>query len=183
MDEGTGTWVGLALMLAVCASPAAGLPRWGPDQDWNVQCDTGAALAVARSEAVVTMVTLPVTLKAHLREADVERLARSGPLGKILARQAIAHGAENAMHELAGANIGLPGDLLNFQYDPVACAVALGWPGAVVEWMRLRPSFDGDVLRFSTDDAGRWFDVVVDIHGHAFAERWLTAVEAAQAGP
>jgi hypothetical protein len=33
-------------------------------------------------------VTLPVTLKAHLRAADLPRLRACGPLGELLARRA-----------------------------------------------------------------------------------------------
>ena len=47
------------------------------------------------------------------------------------------------MAELGRVHAGLPDDLLNFHYDPVACAVALGWPGAAVEELRLRPVLDG----------------------------------------
>jgi hypothetical protein len=38
------------------------------------------------------------------------------------------------------AHPGLPDDLLNFQYDPVACAVAAGWPGRAVESAQRRPT-------------------------------------------
>jgi len=158
--------------------PGEGLPAWGPEMDWNVQCDTSAALTVAACSDL-TLVTLPVTLKAHLRAAHLDRLTASGPVGKLLARQAEAHGTEHSMTRLGEAHPGLPDDLLNFQYDPVACAVAVGWAGAVVEEMRLRPVLDGDVLRFEPDDDGLAIRVVVDIDGAAFAETWLTAVEAA----
>ncbi len=41
--------------------PAPGLPRWGPEMDFNVQWDTRAAEVVAAT-ARLTMVTLPATL-------------------------------------------------------------------------------------------------------------------------
>ena len=59
------------------------------------------------------------------------------------------------MAELGRAHAGLPDDLLNFHYDPVACAVALGWSGAVVAEMRLQPVREGEVLRFQPDEQGR----------------------------
>ena len=107
--------------------------------DWNVQCDTRAA-AILAAAAQLTLVTLPVTLEAHLRAADLGRLRDSGPLGRLLARQAQAHGEEYGMADVGRAHARLPDDLVNFHYDPVACAVALGWPGATVEEMRLRPA-------------------------------------------
>lgn len=84
------------------------------------------------------------------------------------------------MAELGRAHAGLPDDLLNFHYDPVACAVALGWSGAVVEEMRLVPVLDGQVLRFQPDQRGRLTRVATQLDGGSFAETWLSAVEAAQ---
>ena len=44
--------------------PGEGVPAWGPEMDWNVQCDTSAVLTVAAA-ADLTLVTLPVTLRAR----------------------------------------------------------------------------------------------------------------------
>jgi hypothetical protein len=132
--------------------PAAGLPAWGPDKDWNV----------------------------HLRATDLPRLRRAGPLGVLLARQADAHAAEHDMPALGRAWPGLPDDLLNFQYDPVACAVAAGWSGATLEELRLTPVTDESVLRFEEHPTGRPTRVVTDIDAEAFREVWLASVEATQ---
>jgi purine nucleosidase len=161
--------------------PADGLPMWGPEMDWNVQSDVQAALTVA-GQGRVTLSTLPATMKAQLRAADLPRLAASGPLGRILARQAEAHASEFEMREMGRTYPGLPVDLLNFQYDSVACAVALDWSGVTIEEMALRPILEEGVLRFEPSDDGRPSRVVVDIDGSAFAETWITRVEAAQAG-
>jgi purine nucleosidase len=158
--------------------PELGLPSWGPEMDWNVQCDTAAARIVADT-GQLTLVTVPVTLKVHLRGVHLQRLGAAGPLGELLARQAMAHAEDNRIAELARAYPGLPGDLLNFQYDAVACAVALGWSGAVIEETRLSAVLEGDVLRFEPDEGGRLMQVVVDVDAASFNERWLTAVEAA----
>ncbi|HEU4421151.1 MAG TPA: nucleoside hydrolase [Pilimelia sp.] len=162
--------------------PADDLPAWGPEMDWNMQWDTRAAtIVVARAQ--LTLVPLPVTLKAHLRAADLPRLRASGPLGELLARQGEAHAQFYGMSELARAHAGLPDDLLNFHYDPVACAVAVGWPGAAVAPLRLRTAMVSEVLRLSTDQWGHPVRVVVDIDGPGFTETWLEAVEAAQQSP
>ncbi len=164
--------------------PAAeGLPPWGPDRDWNVQCDTRAAATLFHAAGDLTLVTLPATLAAHLRAAHLERLAASEAVGQLLARQARAHGADHHMASLGRSHARLPDDLLNFQYDPVACAVALGWPGARRDTVELHPVLDGDVLRFQPDDGGKAVDVVVDVDGPALAETWLTAVEALSPHP
>jgi hypothetical protein len=84
------------------------------------------------------------------------------------------------MSELGRAHAALPDDLLNFHYDPVACAVAVGWPGAVVEEARLRPVIRDGVLRFAPDPAGHPVRVLVGLDGPAFSQTWLSAVETAQ---
>lgn len=161
--------------------PEDGLPSWGPEMDWNLQCDTQAARVVALT-ARLTLATLPVTGKAHLRAAHLPRLRASGPLGELLARQAKAHAEEFKMAEMARAHAGLPDDLLNFQYDAAACAVALGWSGAVVEEASLKPVLKGEVLTFEPDEDGRLLRVAVDLDAARFEEAWLTAVEAVQLG-
>jgi inosine-uridine nucleoside N-ribohydrolase len=159
--------------------PAEGLPAWGPEMDWNIQWDTRAAEIVATASRL-TLVTLPATLEAHLRASDLPRLRSSGPLGELLARQSEAHGQRLKMAELGRAHAGLPDDLVNFHYDPVTCAVALGWAGAIVREMRLRPTLHDRILRFEPDATGPVVRVVVDVDGADFTRRWLAAVEAAQ---
>lgn len=160
--------------------PAPGLPAWDAGMDWNLQCDTTAALTVWAEVTDLTLATLTITLGVHVRASHLGRLAGSGPLGELLARQARAHAAEFDMPALGRNHPGLPDDLQNFQYDPLACAVALGWPGATVEQRRLSAVMEGGVLRFDESADGRLVGVVTAIDADAFAERWLGAVEAAQ---
>jgi purine nucleosidase len=162
--------------------PAPGLPQWGPDMDFNVQWDTRAAEVVAAT-ARLTLVTLPATLNAHLRRNDLPRLRAAGPLGQLLARQSEAHAQTHQMEKLGREHAGLPDDLLNFQYDPVACAVALGWSGAQAEDMRLRTMWRDGVLSFETQPDGRSIRAVLDVDGAAFREMWLSAVEVTARGP
>jgi purine nucleosidase len=162
--------------------PAAGLPGWGPERDFNVQWDTAAARVVADSTADLTLSTLPVSLQAPLRRRDVGRLRRRGPMGALLAQQSEAHSADSGKAALVPEHPCLPDDLLNFHYDPLACAVALGWPGVTVEQMRLRVVMDGRVLHWREDAGGRRVRVVTDVDGEAFTKTWLAAVERACAG-
>lgn len=159
--------------------PADGLPSWGPERDWNVQCDTRAAEVVAAT-ADLTMCTIPGTIRATLRAAHLPRLASSGPLGALLARQSAAYAQDNGLGELGRADPGLPDDLVNFHWDPVACAVALGWSGATLADLALRPVFADGVLRFEPDPGGRRTRVLTGLDEVAFAETWISAVEAAQ---
>jgi purine nucleosidase len=147
--------------------------------DFNVQWDTRAAEIVAAT-ADLTLVPMPVTLKAHLRAADLPRLRASGPLGELLARQGEAHGHDYQMAEMGRLHAGLPDDLLNFQYDPVACAVALCWPGAAVQEARLQVVHNGELVRFQPAPAGQPMRIVTDLDSDSFTQYWLNAVEAAQ---
>lgn len=151
-----------------------------PEMDWNVPCDTRAAQVVAAT-ADLTLCTLPPTMKATLRRGQLPRLAASGPLGALLARQAVAYAEDEGLTELGRSHPGLPDDLLNFHWDPVACALALGWPGAATEVRVLRPVVEGGVLRFEPDDGGRAVRILTELDGEDFAESWIVAVEAAQA--
>ena len=49
--------------------PDEGLPHWGPEADWNVQCDTVAALVVAHLDRL-TMVPLHATLRSAPPRAE-----------------------------------------------------------------------------------------------------------------
>ncbi len=172
----------VVLMGGWVTPPAVGLPPWGPEMDWNVQCDTTAALTVFEAANDLTLVTLPATLHAHLRVAHLARLEASGPIGRLLARQARAHGTEHPMAELGRSHPGLPDDLLNFQYDPVACAIGLGWPGAASASTNLVPTIERDVLRMEARDDGKPVRVVLDVDGSEFSDLWLDAVEQADRG-
>jgi inosine-uridine nucleoside N-ribohydrolase len=179
---GTLARVPVVLMGGWVDPPAAGLPRWGPELDYNVQFDTAAARIVAGAAAPLTLATLPATLQAPLRAADLPRLRASGPLGELVAGQSEAHAVSSGKARLGPAHPGLPDDLLNFHYDPVACALAVGWPGGRLERRRLTPDLDGGWLRFADHPDGRPVDVLTSVDGPAFTEVWLAAVEAAQRG-
>ncbi len=147
--------------------------------DFNVQWDTRAAEIVAAT-AQLTLVPFAVTFKAPLRAVDLPRLRASGPLGTLLARQSAAYAQETGKAGLGQAHAGLPDDLVNLHWDPVTCAVALGWTGVVVEELRLQALVEDAVLRFQPHPDGRLTRVVVDVDGARFTETWLAAVEAAQ---
>jgi len=176
---GTLARVPVVLMGGWLRPPAPGLPRWGPDRDWNMQADPAAARAVVEACTDLTLSTLPVSLQVPLRAGDLPALRALGPMGDLLARQSEAHAVASGKSNLGPAHSGLPGDLVNLHYDPLACAVALGWPGAVVEQMRLRAVLEDRVLRLYADSGGHAVRVVVDVDGEAFTRAWLQAVRTA----
>ena len=158
----------------------AGFPDWGPSRDWNVQCDTDAALTLFGGRADLTFVPCAAAVTAALRTTDLPRLSASGPVGSLLARQSSSYGGERGYAELAARHAAPPVDLVNFHWDPVTCAVALGWSHVTTSEMLLRPVLDDGVLRFERHADGRRTRVITAVDGENFTETWLTSVEAAQ---
>jgi purine nucleosidase len=160
--------------------PPPGYPEWGPEADWNVQCDTLAAELLVRAAGEITMVPLATTAQVHLRASHLGRLEAAGALGRLLARQARAYASDRPRAGLARQHQRLPDDLLNFHHDPLACAVALGWSGAKLKTLpSVRAVNDGAVLRFDRGAGGRPLVVVSDVDGEAFSEEWIARVESA----
>ena len=176
---GTLARVPVVLMGGWVRPPAPGLPHWGPDRDWNMQADPAAAQAVVEACTDLTLSTLPVSLQVPLRAGDLPALRALGPMADVLARQSEAHAVASGKSDLGPAHSGLPDDLVNLHYDPLACAVALGWPGAVVEQMRLRAVLEDHGLRLYADPGAHAVRVVVDVDGEAFTRTWLQAVRTA----
>ena len=160
--------------------PAEGLPPWGPARDWNVQWDSGAAEVVAATAQRLTLTPFSATLRAQLRATELPRLRASGPLGRLLARQAEAYATDRNFAGLAAKHPALARDLMLFHHDPLACAAALSWPAVEVTEIALSHGFETDVFRWRADDAGRPTGVVTHVDPARFCEDWLAAVEAGQ---
>jgi inosine-uridine nucleoside N-ribohydrolase len=144
--------------------------------DWNVQCDPDATRTVFGAAGDLTLVTLGATLDACVRESDVARLSSKGPVGALLARQLTAHALEYDMVAVGGAHSDLPDDLLNFQYDVAACAVAIGQPVAELDELVVAPRLDERTLRFEPTPTGRAVTVTTAVDRDALNELWLEAI-------
>lgn len=188
----TGPWTNLALLEAtrpdLLAStrvvvmggyvrpPGSGLPSWGPEVDYNVQQDVAAARIVWERCAPV-FVPLSVCMQARLRGAHLARLWGGGSLARLIANQSELYGTEEDMETTGREHQKLPDDLLNFHYDPLACAVAAGWDGALVEELELVANEEADrSLAFPEKPGGSKTQVVTDVDGLRFEEEWLKAV-------
>ncbi|HVM08249.1 MAG TPA: nucleoside hydrolase [Acidimicrobiales bacterium] len=145
---------------------APGLPEWGPERDFNLQCDRRASEIALRAIGDLTLVTLPATAVAHLRRAHLPRLRAAGRVGEVLAAQAEAYASDLDRASFAREHAALPDDLLNFHWDPVTCAVATGWDGVVVE------ERDDVAMR-----GGRPTRAVVEVDGDAFSELFIERIE------
>src|SRR5262245_32936599 len=104
-----------------------GYIQWGNDVDWNVQVDVQSAKYIFENSNP-TLIPLSVTVETAIRRAYLPALRQSGKLGEIIARQAEAVNNEyDNEGKIGETSTRLPADILNFQHDPLACAIALGW--------------------------------------------------------
>jgi purine nucleosidase len=154
-----------------------GYLQWGNNMDWNIQADIKSAKYVLE-ESEPTLVTLSVSLETYLRRAYLEPLRQSGPLGELIARQAEVFARDWKNEENYGKkNKNIPDDTINFQYDPLACAIAFGWcEGVEIKEVPLRFDVKDTYLCEVIDDSGKSTRVVTKADGDKFSEFWLKVV-------
>lgn len=124
------------------------------------------------SRAALTFAQLPPLIEAQLRERDLADLRAAGPLGELLARQAVVYAADHDRAALAAAHPALPADLLNFHWDPVTVCRRRRLDGAVIEEVGLGVELDGTALRLRRDDGGRPTRIVTAIDAEGFDVLW-----------
>jgi hypothetical protein len=121
-----------------------------------------------------TLVPLHVTVETSLRHAHLPALADANPLSALIARQAIAFEAAGEIIEIDRERcVDLPADFINHLYDPLGCAVALGWDGVVIEELRLVLTAEDGWLCERIADDGVPTRVVTQVDGPAFDDLWL----------
>ncbi|MCJ7739313.1 MAG: nucleoside hydrolase [Anaerolineae bacterium] len=157
-----------------------GFPNWGNDFDFNIQVDVRSAqYVIAHSNP--TLVPLSVTVETFIRRAYLERLSGAGALGRLIASQAEVFAADENIEEKHGKTCsGLPEDVINFQHDSLACAVALGWNDCVeIEEIPLSLEIRHGWLHEVIDPDGKPTRVVTAIDGGRFSKFWLDVVAGA----
>jgi purine nucleosidase len=153
-----------------------GFPPWGAADDTNVQQDAFAA-AVVLERCGPLAVPLSTTLRTTLRRSQLDRLRGGGALARLLADQAERHAAELGRTDLGRAYPALPDDLLNFQYDPLACAIAAGWDGATIQELPVaRTLRDDGLLHLEVESGAPPLRVATDVDPSAFDALFLEAV-------
>jgi inosine-uridine nucleoside N-ribohydrolase len=155
------------------------VPDYGNEHDFNLQCDAEAARDVlaAADGARTTIVPIEVTAQTALRRSYLPALRAAGDLGKLLARQTEGRDRDEPMEGRFGQRYpALPADIVNFQHDPLACAVALGWPGVTIETLPLVVTLEDGWLHERVEAGGRPFRVVTAVDAAAFNQRWLDVV-------
>jgi inosine-uridine nucleoside N-ribohydrolase len=145
--------------------------------DWNVQVDIQSAQhVIERSNP--TLIPLTVTVETALRRAYLPALRGAGPLAQLIARQAEAFAKDENMEARFGQTCaGLPADIINFQHDPLASAIALGWnDGVEINEIPLRLEIEDGWLYERVDASGTPTSVVTRVNASAFNEFWLRTV-------
>jgi len=167
----------LFLMGGYIFDPPAGFPAFGNENDYNIQLDVPSARHVLE-HASPTLITLTVSCQTALRRAYLPRLANAGRLGELIVRQAEVCARSDGFEQKYGATYpALPRDIINFQHDPLACAIALGWrDGVEVETIPLKFEVRDGWLYEIPDSAGPPTSLVTKIDGSAFNKYWLDVV-------
>jgi len=167
----------LFLMGGYIYPPRPGFPRWGNDMDFNVQIDVKSSKHVIRNSHP-TLVPLSVTVETALRRVHLEVLRSSGSLGRLLARQAEAFAEDEKMEARFGETCaGVPQDIINFQHDPLTCAIALGWDeGVEIEELPMIIEVKNGLFTERIHPSGKPVRVVTHIDGVRFNEFWLNCI-------
>jgi purine nucleosidase len=167
----------LYLMGGYVFPPREGFPAWGNDVDYNVQADVESSLYVIQRSSS-TFVPLAVTVETALRRAYLPTLGRAGPLAQLIARQAEAFARDEGYEAQFGQTCqGLPEDIINFQHDSLACAIALGWnEGVEISEIPLKSEIRDGWLYQEIDGGGTSTSVVTRVNGDEFNELWLRTV-------
>ena len=152
----------------------SGYPNWGNDMDWNIQVDVKSAKHVIENSNP-TLIPLSVTVETALRRAYLDDLRKAGRLGKLIAQQAEAFAVDEQNETKIGETCeGLPHDIINFQHDPLACAIALGWnDGVEIEELPLLLEEKDGWLHERIHPTGKPVRVVRKVDGPNFNEFWL----------
>lgn len=151
----------------------AGYPLWNREDDYNIQVDMPSAYYVLQ-HANPTLIPVTVTCQTALRRAYLPGLAQAGHAGQLIVRQAELCARTDRYEQIYGTTCsGLPDDIINFQHDPLACAIALGWrEGVEIEAVPLKYETRAGWLYEIPDPDGTPTRIVTRIDGSAFNEFW-----------
>lgn len=157
----------------------AGFPAWGNEMDWNIQVDVRSAQTVLEN-AHPLLVPMSVTIETALRRAYLPALRAGDAVAQLIARQAEEFAMDEHNEETWGKTCaGLPDDAINFQHDPLACAIALGWrKGVTIAEVPLLFTIRDSWLHEEIHPAGKPTRVVTTIDAGAFDQFWLKVVAA-----
>jgi hypothetical protein len=117
-------------------------------------------------------------VETALRRSDLATLRAAGPLAQLIAKQAEVYAADEGYEERYGKSYpGLPDDIINFQHDPLACAIGLGWrDGVEIRELSLVTELENGLVRQRVAENGKPTRVVTLVEASRFADVWLRTV-------
>lgn len=148
-------------------------PQFTKEDDWNIQVDVAASKYVLE-HSHPTLITLTVSAQTALRRSYLPRLAKAGRVGELIVRQAELFARTEQFEQKFGVTCsGIPNDIINFQHDPLACAIALGWhEGVEIEAVPLKFEVRNGYLYEIPDSSGIATRIVTKVDGDTFNEYW-----------
>jgi inosine-uridine nucleoside N-ribohydrolase len=154
-----------------------GFPAWENKDDFNLQVDARSARLVLE-RASPTLVPLSITVETALCRSDLPALRRAGTLGQLIARQAEAFAVDERIGErLVDTCPGLPRDIINFQHDALAAAIAMGYAdGIEVHELPLLIGEEEGWLTETVYPGGKPMRLVTKVDGARFNRFWLDRV-------
>jgi inosine-uridine nucleoside N-ribohydrolase len=154
-----------------------GFPAWGNEMDWNIQVDVSSAKHVIENSNP-TLIPLTVTVETALRRVYLHDLRQAGAVGQLIAQQAEAFAVDEGNEKKFGESCeALPRDIINFQHDPLACAIALGWhEGVEIEEVPISLEEKDGWLHERIDSSGKPVRVVTKIDGPSFNQFWIDTI-------
>jgi hypothetical protein len=99
-------------------------------------------------------------------------------VGQLIAQQAEAFAVDEGNEKKFGESCeALPRDIINFQHDPLACAIALGWhEGVEIEEVPISLEEKDGWLHERIDSSGKPVRVVTKIDGPSFNQFWIDTI-------
>ncbi len=167
----------VVLMGGYLVPPGDGYPAFRNADDFNIQVDVASASRVLRACSPL-IVPLTMTIETALCESHLARLWEGDALARLVARQAAVFAVDERMAERFGSTCAnVPDDIINFQHDALACAIALGWrDGVTIEDVAIHVEVNDGVLQAAVDGTGTPVRMVTKIDGSRFSEFWLDQV-------
>lgn len=171
----------LYLMGGYTHPPLPGLPQWDYTMDYNIQLDIRSARYVIEHSDPV-LIPLGITVQTAIRRAYLNGLRASGAVQQLIAAQAEVFAIDEHNESTYGATCALlPPDIINFQHDPLACAIALGWrDGVVIESLPLVLRERDGWLHEIIERGGKMTRIVTRIDASKFNQFWFDLVTALQ---
>lgn len=156
--------------------PGDGYPNWRQLNDWNFNMDLAAAQFLFANSSF-SLVEIAPTLRVFLTERDCKRLEQVDEFGALVASQAYWWRDTVPFIRPAAQEACLPNDLCNFHYDPLTCAIAVGFSGIGSSNLTLQLHLDQELgYRLTTCDGTANIRLIHTVDATAFHHDFMNTM-------